>query len=863
MACKTTKTYIKGGKVKGPGTATSDSIPAQLSNGEFVVKAKVVAKPGVLDFLQKLNNEELFPKKMKDGGFVETAKNFGTWLNEKLKPGVIEQRYDAEQVPIPYVKDALVPVTPTNERINTANIENKIYPKNDVKFQTNKAQSPKLNLQTLQDRISLIEQESDPAKRQELNQKLREQIQDINLDPETTQNALQMIPPLSYAEGGLVQGEFNWENFVEAKPENTTSDFKWETFEPVIEQERSLAGMSQEAEQPYPEEIGKGRAALIGAGQGATFGFGEELTAPIVAAGGMVAGALSPEQKLPTLPGESTWDKYQRLMQTYRDVAREEQQAAQAQQPIAYTAGALAGGLTAPGLGVGKVLGATKGMSLIPRVAAGSLTGAGIGGLAGAGEAEGTVEERLPAAGEGAKTGSVVGAALPVAGAALSTGKKVASKIGKMPVIEDIVKSFQRGVKGENLITKTGRQEASDVVRQKGGELYKDIKTLQDEVGTKITNEIDAAREAGKKVDLSEEVNDVLARLEKIKAEGSQEAAAYATSVEKEIKKVLGIKSQEKGFMGVPSKDLPEGLIVPEAPTVDLTQIDPKKAQDLKQVLFDYTPKKGMAPQELEPARIAGELRGNASGKLSSLTYKLPELNEQYGAIKDSLKRLKINEKALPTQIEEKINNVVTKLEKQNVTGDNARKIIEDVLADIKQVSPTIATKYRTQFNDIVERLNLAEKIIKGGESISLTGTPKAAAMTVSNVAGLAAGKVGGRMAGPVGQGVNKLAETPLVKQSIVRSQVQSPEAIQKMVEPYKIQRQVANTAENAEPETLQTEANRIRKKYGQQGEQLSTILEKMSTQDKDARRALMFSILQNAAYRKMLELIPEESTNE
>jgi len=38
--------YIKGGEVDGPGTARSDSIPARLSNGEYVVDAATVKKIG-------------------------------------------------------------------------------------------------------------------------------------------------------------------------------------------------------------------------------------------------------------------------------------------------------------------------------------------------------------------------------------------------------------------------------------------------------------------------------------------------------------------------------------------------------------------------------------------------------------------------------------------------------------------------------------------------------------------------------------------------------------------------------------------------------------------------------------------------
>lgn len=47
-----------GGKVRGPGTATSDSIPAMLSAGEFVVRAEAVKQPGVLAMLERINSRE-------------------------------------------------------------------------------------------------------------------------------------------------------------------------------------------------------------------------------------------------------------------------------------------------------------------------------------------------------------------------------------------------------------------------------------------------------------------------------------------------------------------------------------------------------------------------------------------------------------------------------------------------------------------------------------------------------------------------------------------------------------------------------------------------------------------------------------
>ena len=50
--------FATGGAVYGPGTSTSDSIPARLSNGEYVVKAAAVDKYG-LHFMDRVNSMRL------------------------------------------------------------------------------------------------------------------------------------------------------------------------------------------------------------------------------------------------------------------------------------------------------------------------------------------------------------------------------------------------------------------------------------------------------------------------------------------------------------------------------------------------------------------------------------------------------------------------------------------------------------------------------------------------------------------------------------------------------------------------------------------------------------------------------------
>jgi hypothetical protein len=53
--------FASGGYVSGPGTSTSDSIPARLSHGEYVVNARAVSRLG-LSFLDAINGLSAGPR---------------------------------------------------------------------------------------------------------------------------------------------------------------------------------------------------------------------------------------------------------------------------------------------------------------------------------------------------------------------------------------------------------------------------------------------------------------------------------------------------------------------------------------------------------------------------------------------------------------------------------------------------------------------------------------------------------------------------------------------------------------------------------------------------------------------------------
>lgn len=78
----TTRGEATGGYITGPGTATSDSIPAWLSNGEFVVKAAAVSKYGpnllhAINDMRYANGGLVGAAKFADGGEVDFSAILG------------------------------------------------------------------------------------------------------------------------------------------------------------------------------------------------------------------------------------------------------------------------------------------------------------------------------------------------------------------------------------------------------------------------------------------------------------------------------------------------------------------------------------------------------------------------------------------------------------------------------------------------------------------------------------------------------------------------------------------------------------------------------------------------------------------
>jgi len=111
----------EGGLISGPGTATSDSIPARLSRGEFVMRAAAVQQPGMLEALDAINRGLAAPalsesrgvRRFADGGFVSGA---GVTRHETSVTLGLEDGLVAREIESPAGERAVVRVVGKNPR---------------------------------------------------------------------------------------------------------------------------------------------------------------------------------------------------------------------------------------------------------------------------------------------------------------------------------------------------------------------------------------------------------------------------------------------------------------------------------------------------------------------------------------------------------------------------------------------------------------------------------------------------------------------------------------------------------------------------------------------------------------------------
>lgn len=250
------------------------------------------------------------------------------------------------------------------------------------------------------------------------------------------------------------------------------------------------------------ETPGMGESLLRGVAQGATLGFAPKITGAGEALGDELTGNTK---------GKSLGDLYKQ----HRDESRANYDAAAAANPITSTVGNLAGGLI-PAVATSGLAPAVEGAGLAANVGRGALAGTAFGAASGLGNSRAdTLSGQLGDAYEGAKGGALVGGTLGAAGQAL--GALGDTKIGKI---------FNKEAEGTNLTDLSkNTKDLGDAAKETANTLENTRQAVSDNY-TKIREQLASS-------DKTDDVKDLLTKYLK-QAEGLQKnsnpgEAAYDT----------------------------------------------------------------------------------------------------------------------------------------------------------------------------------------------------------------------------------------------------------------------------------------------------------------------------------------------
>jgi len=499
------------------------------------------------------------------------------------------------------------------------------------------------------------------------------------------------------------------------------------------EDELDLQPVEEFPGQELAPVVSPSRAALVGAGQGLTLGFAEELTAPIAAAVGMT-------QDLPAEPGENPLEKYQRLMSLYKETAREEQRAGEEQQPVATLAGAIGGGFLMPGAGTLSQLGRFKNLAQAKQAlqatkAAGGTAkrlrqaqaakqlgvGAGVGGAAGVGVSEGDTPEELA---KDALTGSILGVGV---GAAMPAVEKIArgavglTKEGLELIGGPTGKALMRGMKGQQLIGQQGPKITGKEISRYGKEIGPKMQTATSNIDTARREIIGEAMQAGKTANVTDDL------VEMAQSIADMPARDIVGKTEKQrLTNILKDFIQDEG----------------------MTDVSPQAWNELRQTYRNLSKMGDASLKDPTALSLATKLASQTRNLLEEMVPGTAELGKKRQAMTEAAEMLGLDDvyDMNPQKVMSRIVQLIHQQEGAGASGVKGRQIIEDALDKIKLADPELARKIAPKIDELADRAYMTKKAQERASITYPLSTLESYAVKGSNVVGL---------------GLHKLAKAP------------------------------------------------------------------------------------------------------
>lgn len=600
-------------------------------------------------------------------------------------------------------------------------------------------------------------------------------------------------------------------------------------------------------EMPLPE-VSQPEALLEGTKQGVTFGFADELGGITQEFLDMLKGEDSPTAMNRRLAEQGfTGD----IGPTSRDELYEEGvaegrtrlAAAEEQHPVTTMAGDIAGGFLVPG-GLGKTVGKTipQAIKQASKVKRGAAAGAGVGAVEAAGRTE---EDLTTAAGAadvamGAAGGGLLGAAAGKVGQKLESGK-MAEDAKKLEREANIKAAAGIGAKPSDMAqilgTKTRKSATVDEARDVG-------KTLVDEGIFKVKQSADELKQ------------DIVNKMEEVATQRMQPAAQQADDLVGQIP-IENFADDINTFVAKVDDDITE-LVEGAKYAKQSDKLLYKNMEETSQkIKEDVDNALGSGKPISELVDIKRKLQGQINWK-----------DPAGSAYNEYLVKAQKNIDSLINDMTKKASpEVAEQMSKANKTYSDltiANKIAGDELA--RESVKTSGIGWKDYF--------------LGGAIGAATKSPAVGALAVAGKK--ATEKITGKETGKMMESMEALHKFKKARKMADRAkELEDPTTLERFKrdrpgttavaatttgaagieamteedrrEPYKVHQRVSKMIQRATPDMIEEQAQTIRSDYGENGERLAQELEKMTGKDKMQRTAIMFKIMQNPEYKKML----------
>lgn len=504
-----------------------------------------------------------------------------------------------------------------------------------------------------------------------------------------------------------------------------SKEFNWSDYEDVTHKEIENTPSTPPQEQEFnwenhpeltvdPEEHSMLGSGLLGAIQGGSLGFADEAEAG-------VRSALSTR-------------KYDDLIKEIR--AR--YNSAKEQNPLSYGTGELASAFAVPIPGMG----ATKGASLLARLASATGKGALIGGTTGLGTSEASLKnnplEVAKDVGGGAAMGGILGGTLHGAGELIGAGAKkvLGTKIGQRGEV-----AFKSASAGEDL----GLSKLEPTQNKQFEDILKRVGNLEKQKGVDIKDVVSFLDEGAPVTDIMKISDKVNSELSNTSA-GTDEWRNLSS-----IKKVLDSYKQRNGIgitpKGEPGLDSLMGVV----PEKMVTSVTPNKAEELKKELNSLYSGMDTGIGKSTIADISGGIQKDMAQGSPTAEAAISGANKEYGDTQSMKELLKLGS-LRSTDAADQVSNVKSL---RDLTGNLApwkgydaamqgRYSLGQATEQIASSEPKFASDLTSELTEMGKKLDVSRKLSEPIKSADRDMTSKLLGVTESGALHVAygAGKI-------------------------------------------------------------------------------------------------------------------------